>query len=706
MSDEPGQTAAVRLLGDDPIESHDDDALDRGPFADRVVEILDHVAEATPSAVLGLMGPWGSGKTSVLNLLRRKLDGHGDWQVVELNPWMVADLPSLLEEFFVTLLSTLPEDGVSSLRRKVLRYAKAVSPMTSPLKVVGVDLEGPIKAAQALLEGDQSLEARRGELEAALREHGKPILMIADDLDRLQPDELLLVFKLVRLLGRLPNTYYLLAFDERTALDVLGSTDLARRDPERALAYLEKVVQIRLDLPPAHPRQVSRLLDAHLEAMTARHGVVLGEADRHRFSGAYHSHMARHLTGPRQVKRYCAQLEATYPLVKGEVDFVDFAVVTFLRTFHPGVVAVLERHRAELTRSEFRFGRQVSRDELAAVWRSRMEQAAVPSGECESLLGLLGELFLDIKGALEGTEYSGSREGRTAERRIDTPEYFDRYLHLGISDWDVADAAVRRGFDELIEGNPGPAWQKVIEVASVNSDRVLRKLHRLAPQDAASAERLAPHVAALSNHVSDEGFFASGSALVRLWLADIIEAARPADPAAFARAVAEAGGVRLVARASNTLRLRSEEAGNVLTDSALATQAAIVGLVAAELDRQAALPPNETDGVQELLSMRRALDPSADVKGWLTDVVDAGRWPIPDVLGLFVGVGTASSGGPSYPCLSDPSVGFLDEVLGVQFVLDRIAGLPAGDPPNGETDVSFENRVRVMRAALPQVASS
>ena len=45
----------------------------------------------------------------------------------------------------------------------------------------------------------------------------QPILVVIDDLDRLQPDELLLVFKLIRLVGRLPSVGYILAFDERTS---------------------------------------------------------------------------------------------------------------------------------------------------------------------------------------------------------------------------------------------------------------------------------------------------------------------------------------------------------------------------------------------------------------------------------------------------------------------------------------------------------
>ncbi len=45
--------------------------------------------------------------------------------------------------------------------------------------------------------------------------------MILDDLDRLTAEELMQVFKLVRLVGRLPYVYYLLGYDEQTLVDLI-----------------------------------------------------------------------------------------------------------------------------------------------------------------------------------------------------------------------------------------------------------------------------------------------------------------------------------------------------------------------------------------------------------------------------------------------------------------------------------------------------
>jgi predicted KAP-like P-loop ATPase len=50
--------------------------------------------------VLGIHGPWGDGKTTVLNLLSSNLEVDSNMAVVEFNPWRFTDEPSMLAGFF------------------------------------------------------------------------------------------------------------------------------------------------------------------------------------------------------------------------------------------------------------------------------------------------------------------------------------------------------------------------------------------------------------------------------------------------------------------------------------------------------------------------------------------------------------------------------------------------------------------------------
>lgn len=61
-------------VGDDPISNATQDKFDRQPFAARAADLIRGVAASSPSLVAGLIGPWGSGKTSVVVMIAERRD--------------------------------------------------------------------------------------------------------------------------------------------------------------------------------------------------------------------------------------------------------------------------------------------------------------------------------------------------------------------------------------------------------------------------------------------------------------------------------------------------------------------------------------------------------------------------------------------------------------------------------------------------------
>ena len=67
----------LSLATDTPIKAREQDLIGRIPFTERLADILKSAA-GPESLVIGLYGPWGSGKTSVINLVENALSRKDD----------------------------------------------------------------------------------------------------------------------------------------------------------------------------------------------------------------------------------------------------------------------------------------------------------------------------------------------------------------------------------------------------------------------------------------------------------------------------------------------------------------------------------------------------------------------------------------------------------------------------------------------------
>jgi hypothetical protein len=632
-----------------------------------MVELITNVAEQTPSAVVGLIGAWGSGKTSVLHLVRTELAQDDTWSVVDFNPWVVSDVAGLTREFLATMASALPEK--SSARKSLARYAGRVAPYTSLAGFVGVDPSRAVEATAVWLSGDTSLDGERRELEAALRESQRKILLLIDDVDRLQGDELATLLKLVRLVGRLPNVFYVLAYDETTLLDVLGATDVAKDRPGRALAYLDKIVQLRLDLPPAPRVLLDRIVDESLERILTSNGLELDSEHAERFGLAYHSHLRQVLVEPRHIKRYFGQIEAVYPLVGQEVDFVDFALVTFVRTFYPEVYRLLGRSKAELTGTEITFADRPTPEQRIERWNKRLtsEEMGLSAEVADNVLGLLARLFPPLS-------RSGARRGADS-KSIGSAEYFDRYLYLSVPPDDVSDAEVQAAVDEVCAGAIGGRAKQLLAKLSVAAEPIVDKLSRIPPQGPTGARALLPYAARVLAETPEAGFFGRARVVPSMWMSTLLSSADLTNPAELLDELLAAIDLREVTRSFLRVRTDVAERNTVLTPEQVEFGELLATRTEETLESRATQPPGAANATLGLMLDWSEFVDESEIRSWVRARLEGGGpWTPGEFVGIFCGVnisGTARWAGDVY-------VDDLERFAGIDYLLDRFT--PERDP--------------------------
>jgi len=146
-ADPADTTRHLDLFSDDPRDGSElrPDDLDREGFAQHVVDILNDVRKHNESTVLALIGDWGSGKTSLIEMLQRSMS-ETEWLITSFNPCLYPDAAGLSRGFFAELMNALPQDSQSGVvRKKIAEFARTVSPFGNLLSLVGLNASGMIR---------------------------------------------------------------------------------------------------------------------------------------------------------------------------------------------------------------------------------------------------------------------------------------------------------------------------------------------------------------------------------------------------------------------------------------------------------------------------------------------------------------------------------------------------------------------------------
>jgi KAP family P-loop domain len=347
MNDDGVSARTPGVVGDNPITTSSEDRLGRLVVAENIARELRTV-DASQGYVTGLMGPWGSGKTSMVNLVKEQLQAEPALTVVDFNPWMFSGADALVNSFFREISAQLRlkhSRNFGKLADKLDAYSELLTPLVW-LPGVGAwagrlkTLTGAVKKFKD--QSQRSVGEEKRIVSEALEQIDRPIVVVVDDIDRLTYQEIQDLFKLVRLTASFPNIIYLLVFDRKRIEDALSMDGMPGR------SYLEKIVQTGIDLPAIPEAVLLRQVGEALQAMVDNVGGV-ELFDEAGWPDVLVEVIAPLVTSMRDVRRYAASCRLTVESLKEEVELVDILAMEAVRVFLPDVFADLIHASEALT---------------------------------------------------------------------------------------------------------------------------------------------------------------------------------------------------------------------------------------------------------------------------------------------------------------------------------------------------------------------
>lgn len=416
---------------DAPINTIEEDKLNRENFVDSLANAI--IKRSTDDSLcIGLYGPWGSGKSSLLNLLLERIRGRdNEITIVRFNSWLFSNPEQLMLQFFLQVSEELQIKG--SRQEKLYKEIDKYADLLMPLKLIptaGKFVEAGIDAAKIISQNElskkQSIQVQKKKIDEALREDNIRLVIAIDDIDRLTNEEIVSIFQLVKSLADFPRTTYILAFDYDVVINALKGVQFGD-----GKEYLEKIVQIPFEIPFPDINDIYDILFSKLNAIVG--DVEENSFDRRQWSLIFEYGIKPYLRTIRDVNRFVNLFSLKYELLKEEIDIVDLLSVTCLQVFEPVLYSKLPWMKNTLvgTNLSLAFSRESDRKEQIKSYINEM----LNESNIENITAckyILSRLFPSISTAFNTGGIHDSNADLFAKHHIAASDCFDRYFALSL----------------------------------------------------------------------------------------------------------------------------------------------------------------------------------------------------------------------------------------------------------------------------------
>lgn len=225
------------FISDVEKQSKEDDLLGFTDNAERFAERVFN-GGSSDSIVFGIDAPWGIGKSTFVNFCQEYWEKkhNGDIIIYKFNPLRYEDRSNLLEKFVDGLVHAIQKQTfLPEIRPLISRYSRFIKGKGT-ISIPGLDLE--------VMPGSYTVDDAFEDLEVALKDLNKKILIIVDDLDRLNFTAIKDVLFVIKKSFTLPNISYVLCYDT----DNITALERGHVDPDKVTEFLEKFVNVKVSL--------------------------------------------------------------------------------------------------------------------------------------------------------------------------------------------------------------------------------------------------------------------------------------------------------------------------------------------------------------------------------------------------------------------------------------------------------------------------
>jgi hypothetical protein len=323
---------------DSPINKKEDDLLERYNFAIDIVKgLLNTFENGQNSITIGINGEWGSGKSSILEFIDTEINNQTKDETTlnvlfRFNPWLFTGQADLQKSFLTQLgihlrtinpeLTKLSEDII--LISSLIEIANVFNPEIISKKFIGGGSKIVQKIAKRIGK-EPSLQSLKKRIDELLENSSIKVFVIIDDIDRLIPNEIANIFRLVNLNANFKNTFFFLSYDKLVVTKALEAEYKINGEQ-----YIEKIIQLDYSIPKLSPEILEKLFLDNFNQISVKQRIPFSNKE---FNRLWKAGLNEYFSNLRHIYRYFNSLEIRFPSIKDDVSFIDFSLIEAIRIF-------------------------------------------------------------------------------------------------------------------------------------------------------------------------------------------------------------------------------------------------------------------------------------------------------------------------------------------------------------------------------------
>lgn len=412
----------MSIIQDIPLTDISQDRFGRTALVELIVDSINEVVSAQHSCVVyGIYGKWGEGKTSLMNFVKNRLVNQGKddgISLVEFNPWLVNNDEALLHEFFHSIMIDY-DDKTREVFKKYGSLAIFASKtiVNAFVPGVGTAIGNAIDMAKnALIDSDDSLAELKKKVSKAIEKSGKHLVIMIDDVDRLDKEELHTVLRLIRQVADFSNCIYIIAMDVDMVAKSISDYH-GNKTSQDGRKFLDKIVQVPITLPHIPDSNMMKLVEEELSN-------TLQGTDEKQIEEISNS-ICPFISTYRELKRYCNQLSFVLPHLKDEVNIKDLCLLEAIKMTSTEAYRKIHESRSPLMHETSDTIQLIDKDQEYEASEKRYQDA-----KDYVTRGIEGAMKDVIETALDVLFENGSFDYQddVDKKRLQTDVYFQKYF--------------------------------------------------------------------------------------------------------------------------------------------------------------------------------------------------------------------------------------------------------------------------------------